>query len=111
MLEDSQGSGISLDEFCHLYAQYMSNGDEAEYKRIYNELTENEVTVIPDTVSPATDVEKLQSTSLSAKTPTGTQTTRASYYLTSVRASPPFKDINGNVIGQPLSQLYGRTVR
>jgi len=81
------------------------------YKRIYNELTENEVTVIPDTVSPATDVEKLQSTSLSAKTPAGTQTTRASYYLTSVRASPPFKDINGNVIGQPLSQLYGRTVR
>jgi hypothetical protein len=33
---DSERSPVSFEEFCQMYAMYVSNGDVAEYERMYN---------------------------------------------------------------------------
>ncbi|MCL2291616.1 MAG: hypothetical protein FWC30_00895 [Candidatus Bathyarchaeota archaeon] len=102
-LGESQGSGISLEEFIHLYAQYKSNGDAAEYKRIYSQLTSTDVTleIRPGTGVPAADNDDVtpQPIVTSEKMSVGTQTTRANYWVTSATSSPQMKDIYGAVVG------------
>jgi len=98
--DGSQGSGISLEEFCHLYAQYMSNGDAAEYERIYSQLTSTEITVTVSPTVPYANDKAVSQPELSDKITASTQTTRgANYWIVSATASPYMYDTNGNLIG------------
>jgi hypothetical protein len=91
--DNSQGSGIGFEEFCHLFAMYKSNGDTAEYEKIYNALISTEVIVVP-----AADRTVAQPVWLSEKSSAGTQITRANNYLGFINASPDMYTKPGGVL-------------
>jgi len=99
-IPDGAGSGVTFEEFVHMYAQYYSFGDKAEYERIYNTLISAGLTTgvpvseslapAPHAIVPTADGGwALQSAASSERASTGAQTTRANYWATSLVSSPP----------------------
>lgn len=92
---------VSFEEFCQMYAMYISNGDADEYERMYKVmisagLTKGVPTDIPvasessHAVVPTADGGwALQTTELNERASAGTQTTLANYYWESEVPSPP----------------------
>ncbi len=95
----SQGP-VSFEEFCQMYATYVSNGDAAEYERMYKMmisagLTKGVPVDIPVASKPSHAIVPtadggwaLQTTELNGRVSAGIQKIRTNYYWTSVVSSP-----------------------
>jgi hypothetical protein len=96
-LDDTQNSGLSIEEYARIYARYVSDGDEGEYERILSQLTAfDQVTITFDQGSDKVSTD-IQPTIL-----------RGNYIISAV-ASPPMYDKSGNLIGivQNIGNLDG----